>query len=237
VNKINITLDNWKSADLRSFEHKKSKIHDALSGSTGIIDGVTEEHKEDIFYMLLFCLCVPQSRAVSAEESIKILYQKNYYQEDLVESVVQEALKGKVRFQSIKTQRIINARSQFFNSELWESLKNYYKEYNINTTEEDRFKLLYSARKYLMQFVSGLGPKTSSHFLRNIGMSGLCILDVHVIEGLYKRGVINKKRLGPSQSEYIKTEEKMKNYAKSIGLSIDELDLLLWSQKTGYVFK
>jgi len=231
-----ITLDHWKSADKRVFEHKKSRIQDALSGSTGIINGITEENKEEIFYMLLFCLCVPQSKAVKAEEAIEILRSKDYYNNELSESEVCTILKGRVRFQFTKSKRLVSARHQFLTSSFWKALKSYYRDY-VPTAIENRFTVLHSARRYLIQAVNGIGMKLASHFLRNIGMSGLCILDVHVIDGLHKRGVVESDKLGPSKAEYMKIEEKMKEYANSVELSVDELDLLLWSQKTGYVFK
>ena len=101
----------------------------------------------------------------------------------------------------------------------------------------DKEIILQRTRRILIKIVSGMGMKLSGHFMRNVGMPGLAILDVHVIDGLKKRGVIDLEKLGPSQAEYLQIEEKMKGYAKQVGITLDELDLLLWSQKTGYVFK
>jgi len=51
---------------------------------------------------------------------------------------------------------------------------------------------------------------------------------------LDKEFVIRNIKEGLNLRDYV---EKMKDYAEMVGISLDELDLLLWSQKTGYVFK
>ena len=81
-----------------------------------------------------------------------------------------------------------------------------------------------------------MGMKEAGHFLRNIGMSGLAILDVHIINGLRKRKLIPPEKT-LTNSSYCDIEDTMKDYAEQVGISLDELDLLLWSQKTGFVFK
>jgi len=40
-----------------------------------------------------------------------------------------------------------------------------------------------------------------------------------------------------TNATYCDIEDTMKVYAEQVDIGIDELDLLLWSQKTGYVFK
>lgn len=231
---VTATLDNWIAADKRIFQTKKIHIYEALHGSTGIIDGVKEENKEKIFYMLMFCLCVPQSKAIKAEEAIERLRKLNFYHDPLSLQVVIGCLQRLVRFQETKGQRLIEAKKVFLETDFWQSLTQRYLQYLASEYKEE---CLSGARKFLTESINGFGPKLSSHFLRNVGMNGLAILDVHIIDGLRKRGIINIEKLSASISEYLEIEQKMKNYAQLVGLSLDELDLLLWSQKTGYVFK
>lgn len=233
---VTITLEHWLSADRRVFNTKKQYIHGALKGETGIIDGVTEENKEDIFYMLLFCLCVPQSKAVKAEEAIEDLREQNFYTKDISLKHVVKTLTGRVRFQSTKAKRLLEAK-EFFDS-FWSILLTQYVAFKIALNDEVHMESdLQRTRDVLIRTINGMGMKLASHFMRNVGMPGLAILDVHVIDGLKKRGVINIDKLGPSRAEYRRIEEKMKGYAREVGITLDELDLLLWSQKTGYVFK
>ena len=40
-----------------------------------------------------------------------------------------------------------------------------------------------------------------------------------------------------SKEEYLRMEQEMKRFAKQIRIGLDELDLLLWSNKTGEILK
>lgn len=228
---VTLTLDHWIAADWRVFNTKKQYIQGALKGETGIIDGVTEKNKEDIFYMLMFCLCVPQSKAIKAEEAIEDLHGQNFYSTDLPLKQIVKTLTGRVRFQTTKAKRLVEAKELFFSPVFWDNLCSRYQAVGSGKMT------LQTTRTFLIHRINGVGMKLASHFMRNVGMPGLAILDVHVIDGLKKRGVIDIDKLGASQTEYLAIEEKMKEYAKKVGIALDELDLLLWSQKTGYVFK
>jgi len=85
--------------------------------------------------------------------------------------------------------------------------------------------------------VKGLGYKEASHFLRNIGFKGYGILDKHIVRSLYELKVIDSPKPPTSRGKYLYAEEKMRRFAKSAGINFDELDLLLWSMKTGEILK
>ena len=231
---LDLTMEHWLNADRRVFQAKRKYIEGALNGDTGIIKGVNENNKQDIFYMLMFCLCVPQSKAIKVEEAIEDLRKADFYTHDLSLASVTKVLEKRVRFHPTKAKRLIEARKVFWETTFWKVLCAHFIRFKESSSPE---VVLPSIRMFLMQSINGLGMKTSSHFMRNIGMSGLAILDVHIIDGLYKRGIIDVDKLGPSKNEYLSIEQKMKDYAVKVGISLDELDLLLWSQKTGYVFK
>ena len=85
--------------------------------------------------------------------------------------------------------------------------------------------------------IKGLGYKESSHFLRNVGLSGHAILDKHVMNCLKDLKVVDDPKPPGSRRRYLETEQKLKLFAKEIGIDFDELDLVLWSMKTGEVLK
>ena len=85
--------------------------------------------------------------------------------------------------------------------------------------------------------IKGLGYKEASHFLRNIGFKGYGILDKHIIRCLAELGVIDFAKPPTTRSRYVASESRMKNFAKDIGINFDELDLALWSMKTGKILK
>ncbi|MCS7118639.1 MAG: N-glycosylase/DNA lyase [Archaeoglobaceae archaeon] len=88
-----------------------------------------------------------------------------------------------------------------------------------------------SMRDLLVREIKGLGYKEASHFLRNIGIKNLAILDRHILDWLgIKQRIVSKKR-------YVEAEEELRDFARRIGKNLAELDLLLWSIKTGMVLK
>lgn len=85
--------------------------------------------------------------------------------------------------------------------------------------------------------IKGLGYKESSHFLRNVGFSGYGILDKHILRSLAEVGVISSPQPPTTRTRYLETEERLKAFARDIGIDFDELDLVLWSMKTGEILK
>jgi len=85
--------------------------------------------------------------------------------------------------------------------------------------------------------IKGLGYKESSHFLRNIGVKGHAILDKHVMRCLAEVGVIDSSRPPANRKGYLEIEQKFLQFAKDIKVNCDELDLVLWSMKTGEILK
>lgn len=85
--------------------------------------------------------------------------------------------------------------------------------------------------------VKGLGYKEASHYLRNIGLSGYAILDKHVMNCLMELKVVETAKPPATRARYLETEERLRLFAREIGIDFDELDLVLWSMKTGEVLK
>ena len=85
--------------------------------------------------------------------------------------------------------------------------------------------------------IKGLGYKEASHFLRNVGFKGYGILDKHIVRCLSELGVIDSPKPPTTRNRYLQTELRMKTFANDIGINFDELDLALWSMRTGKVLK
>lgn len=85
--------------------------------------------------------------------------------------------------------------------------------------------------------VKGLGYKEASHFLRNVGLGGYAILDKHVMSCLTDLKVVDTAKPPGNRTRYLETEERLRFFARDIGIDFDELDLVLWSMKTGEVLK
>ena len=85
--------------------------------------------------------------------------------------------------------------------------------------------------------IKGLGYKEASHFLRNIGLKGYAILDKHILRSLTELEIIDDPKPPNTRTKYLATEEKLKKLAELTEIDFDELDLVLWSMKTGEILK
>jgi len=174
---------------------------------------------KDLFIELCFCICTPQSKAlkvaevINAENADKLL--------TLEQSSLAEMLRRNTRFHNNKAKHIINARKYL--PEI-KRLNNHSKDGVI-------------AREFLVKNIKGIGYKEASHFLRNIGYRDLCIVDRHVINLMHELKVFKNNITPSTPKKYLEMEKHIKDYAKKQGYDVDELDLVLWSIKTGHVFK
>jgi N-glycosylase/DNA lyase len=85
--------------------------------------------------------------------------------------------------------------------------------------------------------IKGLGYKEASHFLRNIGLKGYAILDKHILRSLAELKLIDDPKPPNTRSKYLMIEEKLKKLAEITEIDFEELDLVLWSLKTGEILK
>ncbi|MBU7004325.1 MAG: DNA lyase, partial [Theionarchaea archaeon] len=93
------------------------------------------------------------------------------------------------------------------------------------------------ARENVVDNIKGLGYKEASHFLRNIGYEGLAILDRHILRTLCEACVIDCYPSTIGKKTYMELEEKLGEYSQRLGIPLDALDMVMWSAKTGRVFK
>jgi N-glycosylase/DNA lyase len=85
--------------------------------------------------------------------------------------------------------------------------------------------------------IKGLGYKEASHFLRNTGFKGYAILDKHILKSLAELKIIDDPKPPNTRSKYLMVEQKLKKLSNRLKIDPDELDLVLWSLKTGEILK
>ncbi len=85
--------------------------------------------------------------------------------------------------------------------------------------------------------IKGLGYKEASHFLRNIGFMGYAILDKHVLKCLAELKIIDSPKPPNTRSRYLTVESKLRDLTEQTKIDFDEMDLVLWSMKTGQILK
>lgn len=192
------------------YEEKKDKIKSCLNNFKALSE--KEQYKE-----FLFCLLTPQSNAQRCWQAVEELskFQKLNLQDIL------NILKSKTRFYITKSARILQAK------ETWEKIKPL-----LNNKNEKEL------RNEIAKIVNGYGLKESSHFLRNIGKSNnkIAILDRHILKNLHKLNLIQEIKI-KNQKHYFEIEDIFLNFANSINIPADELDILWWSRENGEIFK
>lgn len=85
--------------------------------------------------------------------------------------------------------------------------------------------------------IKGLGYKEASHFLRNVGYKGYAILDKHVLRCLAELKIIDDSKPPNTRSKYLSVENRLRFLTEAAEIDFDEMDLVLWSMKTGEILK
>lgn len=178
-----------------------------------------------IFEELAFCICTAGASAKMGLRSI-----------DAVRDILLEGSLGKLRkrlegvhrFPNYRPAYIIHTR-EYLKREHGLRLKELLESFHDPLERRDFF-----ARN---RDIKGIGYKESSHFLRNIGYEGYAILDKHILNTLCDLGVIGSPKPPGTRDKYIAIEDSLRRFSEEIGIPMDELDLLLWSEKTGEVLK
>lgn len=183
-----------------------------------------EKDDRHIFSELCFCILTPQAKATVCDGAVKELKKRDLLFNGALNSI-RPKLKG-VRFPNNKSKFLIYARALFKKNGNFK-IKDF-------IDKSDVFK----TRDWLVKNVKGIGYKEASHFLRNIGLGkDLAILDTHILKNLKDYGVIAKIPNPLNKKEYLKIEERIRQFSKKTNIPMDELDLLFWSKETGFVFK
>ena len=206
---------------LSSYRKKRYQIKKSLKEFE---DLYKRSNDECIFNELCFCILTPQSKAIYCDEAIKELIRSGLLSKGDKSDI--KASLSRVRFPNSKASYLIAARKAFKNSRGFD-VKSKIDEGNIPKT-----------REWFVKNIKGLGYKEASHFLRNIGLGdNIAILDIHILRNLEKYRVIKEIPSSISRKIYLNIENKMREFSLKINIPLCELDLLFWSNQTGFIFK
>ena len=184
-----------------------------------------EQNAERFWEEMVFCFftggCSARMGLRSIEASRPLLKQGTVDQLAL-------ALKGVHRYPNARARYIVASR-EFLNNDCRMRLPERLAGFDDENARRD-----WLARE---KGIKGLGYKEASHFLRNIGYLGYAILDKHVLRCLAELKIIDEPRPPSSRAMYLSVEEKVRRLTDKVQIDFDELDLVLWSIKTGFVLK
>jgi len=199
---------------LNNYQIKKQQIQNRLNE-------FTEIPKEQYFYELCFCICTPQSKAKSALAVQEILETKNFKNSNIELLPILNNKNHYIRFHNQKSNRLKEMKDNYATIE---------KVILSNQSNQQK-------REWIYDNVKGIGMKESAHFLRNIGYKNLGILDRHILKHLVNCGVFEEIPKISSKKKYAFAETKFKEFGEIVGIPIDELDLLFWSEEAGEIVK
>ncbi len=207
---------------LKIWHEKKDEIERRLDEFKSLWKNASDD---ELFTELAFCLLTPQSKATVCWRAIEELRDSGILFFGSPEDIV-DFLSG-VRFKYTKAKNIVSARTFFSkNSKI-----------NIRGVLS-QFSSPIEMREFLVANIRGMGYKEASHFLRNIGLGeSLAILDRHILKNLVSLGVIEGFPKTLTKKKYLEIEEKMKEFAKEIGIPMAHLDLILWFKEAELIFK
>ncbi len=215
---------------LREYHEKYKK---AAIKRLGEFRALRKAPERRIFSELCFCILTPQSNALAADRALVELDRKGLLADPASHSVELGNIIRGVRFWKSKRQYIIKAWERFAfegNASIKTELLSMSKKFKSNRELRNWLRLNMRGM--------GVGMKEASHFLRNIGYGeGLAIIDRHVLKCLSDLDVIEGDAALRSDAHYLELEDLVADFSLEIGLPLEELDLIFWSARTGYIFK
>ena len=177
---------------------------------------------EKYFYELVYCLMTPQSSAVSSLRAQQMLEAHDFQHKEIDPEPFLHQREYYIRFHKTKAQLLLEMKSRY--DEIL----------NAITNSSSAFE----KREWLVANVKGIGYKEATHFLRNVGRNdGLTILDRHILRNLKMHNVIRSLPASLTRKKYLSIELRFQKFAEEIGVTVDELDLVFWSNETGQVLK
>ncbi|PIU83051.1 MAG: N-glycosylase [Elusimicrobia bacterium CG06_land_8_20_14_3_00_38_11] len=205
---MNITqLKKW-------YRLKKPEINERL------LEFKSPKSDKEIFEELCFCIMTANASAKMGLKSIAAIKNKIL---TASETEIKNYLKGNHRFYNARARYIVHTR-KYLKKICGLKMKKLLDSFKSPTELRDFFAET--------KDIKGIGYKEASHFLRNIGYSGFAILDKHILDCLRELKVITEK-----DRNYLEIEQKMKKFSKKINIGMNELDLAIWSYKTGEILK
>ena len=180
---------------------------------------------QQLFEELVFCIFTAGASAkmgLKAIECVRLVLQQGS------EAEILTAIQGVHRYARARTGYIVHTRN-YLAADCQLKLRKRL----LALTDPQQRRDFFAAN----QGIKGIGYKEASHYLRNIGYRGYAILDKHILRSLKELGVIDSDKPPTTKKRYQGIEEQMQLFAQELGIDFDELDLLLWSNKTGEILK
>jgi N-glycosylase/DNA lyase len=213
-----VTIENIK----RTYRERRDQIRARLAEFDAIGREGSDEH---LWQEMVYCFFTGGCSArmgLNALEAVKPLLMNGD------QPALAKALTGVHRYPNARSRYVVASR-EFLREHCGLALR----------SKLQSFDCHFERRDWLVREkgIKGLGYKEASHYLRNIGFTGYAILDKHVLRCLAELKIIDDPKPPNTRSKYLTVEAKLKKFTDMTGIDFDEMDLVLWSMKTGVILK
>lgn len=201
-----------KHIDVKIYEIDFFSDEEISSAKTIVERFKKPKDKFDIFYNLCFCVLVPQTRFSTVSSVVQILKDNEFHSKQISREKLLELISS-IRFKNRKVDYLLKMKYEFdiFHVQLNEVL--------AQTDIDSRAK-----RNFVIGRIKGMGLKASSHFLRNLGIDDLAIVDTHILQHL----CVKDKNF-----DYFNIEDEIRVRASNLNVSVAIYDALIWKQRSG----
>ncbi|MFZ8830501.1 MAG: N-glycosylase/DNA lyase [Candidatus Aenigmatarchaeota archaeon] len=195
-------------------EDLEQKIGENAKNGLKVFEKNRNLSKEEKFIELCFCILVANS---SMEKTFKIWKDiGNDFLKISKEQLSKRLKELGYRFYNKRAEYIVEARNKV---DLLEEILKSDNEIEIRERIVENFK--------------GIGWKEASHFLRNLGYKNFAIIDRHVLKTLKEFGFIEKIPKSLNKKNYLEIENKLRELANKLKMSLAELDFYLFYISSG----
>jgi N-glycosylase/DNA lyase len=163
-----------------------------------------EKTKTDVFYNLCFCILVPQTKFKTVLSVINRLKDERFYARPMYREELLKIISS-IRFKNRKVEYLLAAKYKF---------DEFHKKLNLMLESERDTRAI---RAFVVREIKGVGLKAASHFLRNLGIEDLAIVDTHIIKFL---------ELEQRSFNYFKIEDEIRDRASKLNVSVAVFELL-----------
>jgi len=210
-----------KKLDGKALQELRRLYEDRRDTIQRRLEDFSRVRPSEYFYELVYCILTPQSSAMNAIKAVERVRTNGFFESPFNPEPILSQKEFYIRFHRTKARLLLRLREDF--PEILDALSD--------------SKPATVLREWLVEHVSGFGYKEASHFLRNIGYRDLAILDRHILRNLKRVGAIRTIPKTLTRKQYLKLENQFHRFADTVGIPLDELDLLFWSMETGEILK
>ena len=206
---------------VKIYKKIKKDVDKAVKGYKKAWNG----NEKEVFAEVSFCILTPQSKAKNAWQAITNLVNNGLLFDGQPEEIAEYL--NIVRFKNNKSRYLVELRELMTVDGKLQPKKILSEK--GNTLEK---------REWIFKNIKGMGMKEANHVLRNLGFGDeIAILDRHILRNLVQLNIIDEIPKSITEKKYYEIEEKMKEYSEYSGITMGELDLVLWYKEAGEVFK